>query len=44
MVACLEVEVTHAVSINHELNYRVRLGTHLNGTLFLNLRFNLNSK
>lgn len=44
MVACLEVEVTHAVSINHELNYRVWPGTHSNGTLFLSLRFNLNSE
>lgn len=44
MVAWLEVEVIHAVSINHELNYRVRVGTHSNGPLFLNLRFNLSSK
>lgn len=29
--------VTHAVSINHELHYRVRLGVQSNGTLFLNL-------
>lgn len=40
----MEVEVTHAVFINRELNYRVRVGTHSNDTLFLNLRFNLSGK
>lgn len=44
MVAWLEVEVTHAVSMNCELNYLVWVGAHSNGTLFLNLRFNLSSK